>query len=152
VLSVISFFLFFFVCESNISGNRCTDLRQIHREDVFHPSLGRIWMWRSKVKVTRDKNALHCALPSPLSHDGMERARYKCHAPADDTIPSLSGMISAACVWSIFGKTFLAAVWDFFFQKYFVNDFLSELKQFPIVLVENRFLLPGHMLLTSIYL
>jgi len=31
-------------------GNRWTDLRQIHREDVFGHSLGRVWMWRSKVK------------------------------------------------------------------------------------------------------
>jgi len=30
--------------------NRWTDLRQIHGEDVFGPSLGRVWMSRSKVK------------------------------------------------------------------------------------------------------
>jgi len=30
--------------------NRWTDLRQIHREDVFHPSLGWVWMSKSKVK------------------------------------------------------------------------------------------------------
>ena len=34
-------------------GNRWTDLCQIHTEDVFGPTLGRVW--RSKVKVTRDK-------------------------------------------------------------------------------------------------
>jgi len=28
-------------------GNHCTDLRQIHREDVFGPSLGRVWRSRS---------------------------------------------------------------------------------------------------------
>jgi len=32
------------------------DLHQIHTEDMFGPSLGRIW--RSKVKVTRDKNGI----------------------------------------------------------------------------------------------
>ena len=39
----------------NISGfgNRWTDLRQIHTEDVFCPSLG--WVWRSRSKVTSDK-------------------------------------------------------------------------------------------------
>jgi len=31
------------------------DLRQIHTEDVFHRSHGRVWRSRSKVKVTRDK-------------------------------------------------------------------------------------------------
>jgi len=33
-------------------GNRRTDLRQIHTEDVFGPSLGRVLRSRSKVKVT----------------------------------------------------------------------------------------------------
>jgi len=28
-------------------GNRWTDLRQIHTEDVFGPSLGRVWRSRS---------------------------------------------------------------------------------------------------------
>jgi len=38
------------------------DLRQIHREDVFDPSLGRVWM--SKVKVTTDKkHAVHSRCP-----------------------------------------------------------------------------------------
>jgi len=37
-------------------GNRGTDLRKIHMEDVFGLSLGRVWMSRSKVKVTSDKN------------------------------------------------------------------------------------------------
>ena len=36
-------------------GNCWTDLCQIHREDVFGPSLGRVWMSRSEVKVTSDK-------------------------------------------------------------------------------------------------
>jgi len=36
-------------------GNLWTDLHQIHMEDVFGPSLGRVWMWRSKVKVTQVK-------------------------------------------------------------------------------------------------
>jgi len=43
---------FFRLCTKYI-GNRWTDLHQIHAEDVFGPSVGRVW--RSKVKVTRDK-------------------------------------------------------------------------------------------------
>jgi len=45
--------LWFFVCVWNISGNRRTDLHQIHTEDLFAPSLGRVQ--RSTIKVTRDK-------------------------------------------------------------------------------------------------
>jgi len=41
--------------------NRWTDLHQIHMEDVFGPSLRRVWMSRSK--VIRKKHALW--LPSP---------------------------------------------------------------------------------------
>jgi len=39
-------------------GNRWTDLRQIHMEDVFGSSLG--WLWRSmlKVKVSINKNCI----------------------------------------------------------------------------------------------
>ena len=50
--------LFLFAHE--ISRNCWTDLHQICREDefVFGPSLGRVWMSRSKVKVTRDKNGI----------------------------------------------------------------------------------------------
>jgi len=51
----------FFVCVSRdrkgvfggyLGNNRWRDLRQIHREDVFGPSLGWIWVW-SKVKGQR---------------------------------------------------------------------------------------------------
>jgi len=38
-------------------GNRWTDVRQIHTEDVFCPSLWQVWMSRLKVKVTGDKEA-----------------------------------------------------------------------------------------------
>ena len=42
---------FLFVCEiSRAVGQRWTDLRQIHREDVFGPSLGWVWMSGSNVK------------------------------------------------------------------------------------------------------
>jgi len=45
----------FFVCASNISGT-AERICQIHSEDVFGPSLGRVWMWRSMVSVVREKN------------------------------------------------------------------------------------------------
>ena len=47
----------FYFCMKHL-WNRWTDLRQIHREDMFGPSLRRIWMWESKVKVTRDKSGI----------------------------------------------------------------------------------------------
>ena len=40
-------------------GNCWTDLCQIHMEDMFGASLGRVWMSRSKVKVNRDKVSPH---------------------------------------------------------------------------------------------
>jgi len=39
-------------------GNCWTDLRQIHLEEVFGPSIGRVWRSGSKVKVSRDKNGI----------------------------------------------------------------------------------------------
>jgi len=42
------------VCVWNICGTDERICGKIHMEDVFGPSLGRVW--RSKVKVTRDKN------------------------------------------------------------------------------------------------
>jgi len=44
-------------------------LRQMYSKDVFCPSLGRVWMKRSKVKVTRVKNALYT--PITPGSDGM---------------------------------------------------------------------------------
>jgi len=46
---------------------------QSHIEDLFGPSLRRVWMSRSKVEVTRDKNAL-C---TPIGSDGMECSHCK---------------------------------------------------------------------------
>jgi len=43
---------FLFVYEIPL-GNHWMDLCQIHTEEVFGPLLG--WVWRSKVKVIRDK-------------------------------------------------------------------------------------------------
>jgi len=49
---------FFCLC-MKYHWNRSTDLCQIHSEDVFGPSLRRVSMSRSTVKVTRDKFPPH---------------------------------------------------------------------------------------------
>jgi len=54
----LSVTLLFFCLSLKYLENGWTDLRQIHREDVFDSQLGRLWMSRSKVKVTMDKNVL----------------------------------------------------------------------------------------------
>jgi len=56
--------VFLFVYE--ISRDRWTDLNQIHTEDMFGPSLGRVegQGHRSKVKVTRDQNRNFSARPA----------------------------------------------------------------------------------------
>jgi len=58
------------------------DLRQIHMEHVFGPSLGRVWRssQRSKIKVTRDKNrktAESCSSNTTADSNRMVRARCK---------------------------------------------------------------------------
>jgi len=48
-----------FIClQVKYLGNQWTDLRQIHTQDVFGPSIRWVWQSRSKVKVTRDKNGI----------------------------------------------------------------------------------------------
>jgi len=49
---------FFCLCMKYL-GNRWTDLRQIHMEDVFGPSLGRVWRSRSP-GTKRHFSALSC--------------------------------------------------------------------------------------------
>jgi len=39
-----------FLFEYEIYRERWTDLRQIHKEDMFGPSLGQVWRSRSEVK------------------------------------------------------------------------------------------------------
>ena len=67
-------------------------------------------MSRSKVKVTREKERAVHSHHSPASTEW--------NPPADGTIPSLPGVISAACVRSLFGKTSLALVRN----KFVIND------------------------------
>ena len=68
-------------------GNRWTDLRQIHRKDVFGPSLGGIRMSGSTVK-------------------GQDHQEQKWHFSA----------LSAACVRFLFGKTSLASTYIYYYD------------------------------------
>jgi len=87
--------------------NRWTDLRQIHREDVFGPSLGRVWMSRSNVKVTRDKKrAVHSYHPRQRRNGTRSLQITSCCSRQDR---------SAACARFMFGKTTLAPVYIFKF-------------------------------------
>jgi len=59
--------LWLFLCVKYL-WNRWTDLHQIHTEDVFGPSLGRVWRSRSKAKVTRNKTRHFLALLADCMH------------------------------------------------------------------------------------
>jgi len=67
-----SLWVFFCLCMKYL-GNRWTDLRQIHREDVFGPSLGRTSL---KVKVKGAKFTLRRSLA--LAYIGSVTARHSC--------------------------------------------------------------------------
>ena len=77
-------------------------------------------MSRSKVKATRDKNAL--CTPITAGSDGMDRARCKLTSRDSRLDHSVAageevGVISAACVRFMFGKTSLALVLDLVFLQ-----------------------------------
>jgi len=61
------------------------NLRQIHREDVFGPSLEQVQTARSKVKVTRDKTG-KTAESSPLT--------MHCNACAIGCKPRAAGEVT----------------------------------------------------------
>ena len=46
-----------FVYEISREGGAAEWMCKIHTEDMFGPSLGWVWRWKSKAKVTRDKTA-----------------------------------------------------------------------------------------------
>jgi len=75
--------------------NCWADLHQIHSEDVLGPSLGRVWMSKSNVKVTRDKKNRKL-----LSHP-----HWQCIVQWGDSIACL---LTADCVRFILGKTSFA--------------------------------------------
>ena len=80
----MTLFIIHFVSESNL-GNCGTNLRQIHREDVFGPSLGGLRA------VTRDKTGKTAASSSLIMHGKASRMPYAANEAADDTIPSQLG-------------------------------------------------------------
>jgi len=98
-LAHISSSLFFWLPLKYL-GNGWTDVRQIHSEDVFNPSLARVGMSRSK--VTRDKKR-KTAESSPLTMhckaSAVRRTRWKWrHVAVDGTIlspPGVTGWRSA---------------------------------------------------------
>jgi len=97
--SVTSFLILVFVCHSNISGTAERISAKFTGKTCLVPCSEEFECQgqRSKVKVTRHKNAL-CTPITPGS-DGMERARCKWrHAAVDGTIASLPGVTSGACV------------------------------------------------------
>ena len=90
---------FFCLCLKYLR-NGWTDLRQIHREDMFGPSFGfECHGQRSKVKVTRDKKT-RLALPSP---PGSIRMANSVHQQR--TAP-FRGLACGACL----AKTYLPIV------------------------------------------
>jgi len=99
----------FFCLWMKYLGNWSMDLCQIHRKDVFGPSLGRVWMSRWKIKSPGAKT--RCALPSP-------QAATECNAlAANDAAQQQTGpfhgclgVISAASMQFMFDKTSLDLV------------------------------------------
>jgi len=112
----------FFVCLCIIYlENGWTDLRQIHREDMFGPTHRRVWLSRSKVKVMRDKKR-KTAESSPLTmHSKACAVGRMLHTAADDTTASQPGGSrgdGSTCWWRIacsvrFGTAFIALVYFF---------------------------------------
>jgi len=83
--------------------NSWTDLHQIHREDMFGPSLGQVWM--SKVKGHQGQKT-HCALLSPPPQAATEwNALAANNVIQQQTWPVHrcgEGVISAALIRSMF--------------------------------------------------
>jgi len=103
-------FLFLFLCMKYL-WNRWTDLRQIHREDMFGPSLGRVWMSRSKIKVTRNKK---CTVQS---HHPPAATEWNMLAADDVTQQKVGPFRCCLEGWfwgpacGLFGKTSFALVY-----------------------------------------
>jgi len=101
-------------------GNCRMDLHQIHMEDVFGPSLGRVGMSRSKVKVTRDKkHAMHSITPRQWRNETRTLQITSSSSRWDHSV----AVVLVACVWFMFGKTSLALVLPFLLQRYITTEF-----------------------------
>jgi len=102
-------FVFFCLCMKYL-GNCWTDLREIHREDVFGPLLGRVWMSRSKIKVIRNKkHAVHSHYPQQRRNGTSWLQTTSCSSRWHHSVAA-GGVISVACMRFMFGKTSLALV------------------------------------------
>ena len=76
----------------------------IPRSDVFEYQ-GQ----RSKVKLTRDKNALSAA-DTPVRSNGMRSLKNSVQQQRTGLFPGCQGVFSGACVRCVFGETSLALV------------------------------------------
>jgi len=94
-------------------GNCWTDLCQIYREDVFGPSLRWVWMSRSKVKVTTDKNGVFSGYLGNCWMDLQQIHMEHVFHPSLGTVWR-SRSISVACVRFMFGKTSLLQCFECF--------------------------------------
>jgi len=146
-LSVIGFS---FYCESIISGIA----EQICAKFTWKTCLVPYSETSLNVKVRghgHKKNALCTPItlpsPPPPGSDEMERARCKeRHAAAHGTVASLLGVISAACLRSMFGRTSLALVLKLLLcnsirivnNANFTSDFITFNKE--IIFLKFRFL------------
>jgi len=105
-------------CKYKLTWLNCwyTYLRQIHTEDVFGPSLGRIWMSRSKVKVTTDKKAFFRSFRRPacylcLLNIVFISLFFKCYSlnfyctlwTAEGSVFGAVSLRFFICVWNISG-------------------------------------------------
>ena len=94
----------FFCLSLKYLGNGWTDMRHIHREDVFGPSLGRVWISRSNVEVTRDKKcAVHSHHPQQWQNGmhslqiTLRRGRWHHSVAREGGV--ISASLHAAYVW-----------------------------------------------------
>jgi len=110
--AVVFFILF---VEPNISGTAERICAKFTEKTSFVPRSDEFecHCQRSKVKVTRDKNALCTSITLPGSD---EMVRFRCIITHQQTAPfrrCLAGVILAACERFVFGKTSLGLVLRF---------------------------------------
>jgi len=83
-----------FLCTKYLR-NHWTDLCQIHRNDVFGPSLGQVWMSRSRLPGTKKQ--------------GQSIPRESLNWYATNSHGKRAWSLLAACMQFMFGKTSLAS-------------------------------------------
>jgi len=113
--SAVCDYLFFFLCESNTSGTAeriCSvymfTFTNSHGRCLC-PSLGRVWMSRSTVKGQGHQGQKN-ALCTPAACERYALAANNVTQQRTGPFRRCRGVISAACVRFMFGKTSLALV------------------------------------------